>query len=920
MQSTKTATATSIAEVSSPMTTPTTASHPPKRKVRSSGFAHGGAELDIYEFAATREQTALREFLRWETPTVTVNNDGLLLERKDSKNTKKKALLGGLFHKGSRNAGVKGVTVGRKTSDGKKYFQIVVDEVEMERQRKERDLGGQQQTKNGGEMEPLIRNGIGSGSGKKEAERKGEEGLPAKKKISVQVRGKTDTPHHPAAIAATTVGQRETNGNTHPPTHHPASKTGWKSKTKDKGKTKENKIINQGNDQNSGAAGTFRLLPKPDIGSTGRDLASEGSGILAQFGVAANTKNDNNNSSNNHGRGLDTRDFVQGQMTNRRVPNGGVRIPVDEDRNEPRKVKSQASSGFVPTISLWSNMPGHSKTTTAEHSASSPTSKPWSEAAAAAIAAARPGVHDPKQDLKPSRPSSKPDVQRTLQCSQDDPTGSLPKDTTTSTTPHHSTQSSITQTWPADVLPVTPQHSAHNSLETKKSPCSTLKHSRAASAFSAHGSSIDDGQSEVGSVEIMNAQSAEIVRAPGVAGFYARGTAKLPKPGPAPTRALPSLPEGHDGPGAILARANGESQGRIAAEPALQRSPIKIPPSSPTGKYRYSPCKSPAPKIPTMSVEPDVTVENQRILSGSSPTVPGSISAVHARRKGSLDGEMNAVMLEQAQLQRVRSTNALKGRDLQKHYSNQTNNEVDQQKLHNNINAKDQDVSLLPSARYSPRIPAHPNIQKTVHVNLMETRPSSRPESSDQRTACKVSPIIVVSEQVPTIECASLGRKSNITNGLEGLQREGILHTAQDNSKKPPEAKSGSEDTEQFLVKTPGMIHEAWPNPRVKSGGSNDTNNHVSISDQHSFTNSKDHESKLEARISALERKNTILLRVVMAVLDESGNLGGPSGGDRSSGLSSTSSLYGSRESRLEAKFDAVLSFLQENKRLSTEQ
>lgn len=883
------------AEVSSPMTSPTTASHPPKRKVRSSGFAHGGAELDIYEFAATREQTALREFLRWETPAAT--NDGLL-ERKDSKRSRK-ALLGGLFQKG-RSAGVKGVTVGRKTSDGKKYFQIVVDEVEMERQRKEPDQGVQQ-AKNG-EM--------GIGIGKKEEERKGDE-QPTKKNAG-QAHTKTDT-HHPVAISMT-AGQREMNGNTHLPTRNTASKTGWKPKTKDKGKTKEN--INLGDDKGS-SAGTFRLLPKPDIGSTGRDLASEGSGILARFGVAAEAKNDHND-----GRGLDTRGFAQRETIARRLPNG-VRYQVDENSSQARIVKSQ-TSGFVPIANnLWS-MPGLSKTTTiTERSASSPASKPWSKLAAAPAAApaapaAQPGVQDPPPDLKP-RPSTKSDVQRTLQSSQEGPTGSLPKDTTP-TTPQHSAQSSITQTWPTDVLPVTPQHSAHNSLETKKSPCSTLKHSRAASAFSAHGSSIDDGQSEVGSVEIMNAQSAEIVRAPGVAGFYARGTAKLPKPGPAPTRALPSLPEGHDGPAAMLGRGNGGIQSRTGADSALERSPIKMPPSSPTGKYRYSPCRSPAPKLPTMPVEPDSTTENQRMLLDSSPTLPGSPGAVHARRKGSLGGEMNAAMLEQAQLQRVRSTNALKGRDLQRQYSNQTNIEVDQPMLHNTTDAKSHDVNLLPSARYSPRIPAHPNIKETVRVNLTKTGPSSRPEPSDQRTACKVSPIILVSEQVPTIDFASLGRKNNITNGLKRLEKDGILHTAQEDSKKHLEATPGSEDKEQFPRENPGMIPEAWPNARAKSGGSNDTTNHVSISDQQSFTNTKDHESKLEARISALERKNTILLRVVMAVLDESGSIGGPSGGDRSSGLSSTSSLYGSRESRLEAKFDAVLSFLQENKRLSTEQ
>lgn len=846
--------------------------------MRSSGFAHSGAELDIYEFAATREQTALREFLRWETPAATTN-DGLL-ERKDS-NRMKKALLGGLFQKG-KNAGVKGVTVGRKTSDGKRYFQIVVDEVEMERQRKERDQGTQQ-AKN---REMRI------GVEKREEVWTGEE-PPAKKNLA-QVRSKMNT-HH----LGTTVEQRVMNSEALPPTRDPVGKTGWGSKTKDKGKTKEN--INP--EEDSPPAGTFRLLPKPDIGSTGRDLASEGSGILARFGVAADTKIDNNS------LGLETKGFSQGDIRERQVPNG-VWIQGDQNSNQARKLKSQ-TSGFVSTIDNQWSMPGLSKTT--EPSAPGPASKPWPKAAAVV----QPGVQDPVHDLK-SRPSTTPEVQRTLQCSQDGPTGSWPKDTTP-TTPQHSAQSSITQTWPTDVLLVTPQHSAHNSLETKKSPCSTLKHSKAASAFSAHGSSVDDGQSEVGSVEIMNAQSAEIVRAPGVAGFYTRGTAKLSKPGPAPTRALPSLPEGHDGPAGVYGRANGGNPARIGAEPTLERSPVKVQPSSPTGKYRYSPCKTPAPKLLVMPVEPDGTAENQRMLSDSSPNLRGSTLAVHARRKCSLGGEMNAAMLEQAQLQRVRSTNALKGRDLQRHYSNQTNIEAGQPRPHKETDAKSQDVNLLSSARYSPGIPDHPITKETMNVNLTETGPSLRVGSSDQSTTCKMSPIILVSEQVPTIDFASLDRSNHITSGFERSGKCGILQRAHDNSKKSLEATSGSEVKEQSQRENPGMIPEAWPKPR-KSGGSNDTTNHVSVSDQHSFTNTKDHESKLEARISALERKNTILLRVVMAVLDESGNLGGASGGDRSSGLSSTSSLYGSRESRLEAKFDAVLSFLQENKRLSSEQ
>lgn len=848
----------------------------PKRKARSSGFKPHDTGLDRYEYEATREQTALRDFLRSETPTPT--NDGPL-ERKDSKRTKK-TLLGGLFQK-RRNAGVKGVAVGRKPSAGKRSFQIMVDEVETERERKEPDQAGQE--KRNGDKKGVI--------GKGEEERKGDG--PPSKTSSEQVR-KMNAFH--TGIAAE---QRGMNGEIHPSTQDPEGKTGGKPKTKDKRKTKEN--VNPRRD--SPPARPFRLLPKPDLGSTGHDLASEGSGILARFGVATDMKYDDG------ARGLDMKLSTQGETAEPQLPHG-VWNHCDENSNQGRTRDNQIS-GLVPTVNnLWS-IPNLSKTS--ERSASSPVPKTWSQVVVPTA------MQDPTQDSTP-RPSTKPEVPKTPRWSQNGPVSPLPKNTIP-ITPQHSAQSSITQAWHTDARLITPQHSAQNSIDIKKSPCSTLKHSRAASTFSAHGSIVDDGQSDVGSVEIMNAQSAEIVRAPGVAGFYARGTAKLPKPGPAPTRALPSLPEGHDGLAGMLGRANGAIQSRIGTESALERSPVKVPPSSPTGRYRYSPCKSPAPKLPVLPAEPTITTENQRDYLNSSPTLPGPISAIPPVRKCSLGGDMNAAMLEQAQIQRVRSTNALKGRDLQRLYSDQAKIEIGQPGLGRNEEANNKEVSMLSNARYSPGISIQPNAQEVVKSNLTETAPSSQVGSSNRRTNYKISPIVLVTEQVPVTALASLGQASNdLMNGLETFEEGGISHTVQDVSQKLVGAPSGSENEERSQKENPDTLLEVWPNPRAKRRGSNDTTNHVSISDQHSFTNAKDLESKLEGRISALERKNAILLRVVMAVLDESGNLSGPSGGDRSSGLSSTSSLYGSRESRLETKFDAVLSLLQENKRLSTEQ
>lgn len=866
---------TATTDVPSFMTTQAPSSNPPKRKVRSSGFGDRYAKRDIYEYKETRGQ-ALQEFLRQDTPTPT--NDGPL-ERKDSKRMRK-TLLGGLFQRG-RSAGVKAVAVGKEKSCGKRYSPIVVDEVEMERQRKERDQAGQE--KRNGDSKSGLRKG--------EEERKAE--VPPSKPSSEQVR-KMNAFH-----TEITAEQRGVNDKIHPSTQDSEGKTGGKPKTKDKGQTKEN--VNPHGD--SSLARPFRLLPKPDLGSTARDFASEGSSILARFGVAADMKDDD------VARGLNIKYFTQDEAAGHQLPHG-IWNHSDESSNQDR-TRGNKISGFVPTVNnLWS-IPSLSKTS--ERSASSPVPETWSKVVVPTA------MQDPTREITPD-PSTKPKVLQTPRCSQNGPVSPLPKNTIP-ITPRHSAQSSITQAWHTDAHLITPQHSAQNSIDIKKSPCSTLKHSRAASTFSAHGSIGDDGQSDVGSVEIMNAQSAEIVRAPGVAGFYARGTAKLPKPGPAPTRALPSLPEGHDGPVGMLGRVNGAIQSRIGTESALQRSPIKVPPSSPTGRYRYSPCKSPAPKLLVMPAEPNNNPENKKNRLNSSATLPGPISIIPPMRKCSLGGEMNAAILEQAQIQRVRSTNALKGRDLQRLYSDQANIEVDQPVLCRNEEASNKEVSMLSSARHSPGISIQPMTKEVVKSNLTETAPSSQVGPNENRTNYKISPIVLVTEQAPVTALACLGQTSNdLMNGPERFEEGGILHTEQDVSKKPVGASSGSENKEGSQKENPDTLLEVWPNPRVERRGSNDTTNHISISDQNSFTNTKDLESKLEARISTLERKNAILLRVVMAVLDESGNLSGPSGGDRSSGLSSTSSLYGSRESRLEAKFDAVLSLLQENKRLSTEQ
>ncbi|KAL8701922.1 MAG: hypothetical protein Q9201_004652 [Fulgogasparrea decipioides] len=105
----------------------------------------------------------------------------------------------------------------------------------------------------------------------------------------------------------------------------------------------------------------------------------------------------------------------------------------------------------------------------------------------------------------------------------------------------------------------------------------------------------DSVQSDFESAEIMNAQSAEVYQGQGTFGYHKH---KPPKPGPAPTRALPSLPEGHDGgtPRSIKVETSGPLA--VGLQPVSGTSPkAKLPRSPQKGhRYRLSPVKNSVPR------------------------------------------------------------------------------------------------------------------------------------------------------------------------------------------------------------------------------------------------------------------------------------------------------------------------------------
>ncbi|KAL8751281.1 MAG: hypothetical protein Q9199_006529, partial [Rusavskia elegans] len=142
---------------------------------------------------------------------------------------------------------------------------------------------------------------------------------------------------------------------------------------------------------------------------------------------------------------------------------------------------------------------------------------------------------------------------------------------------------------------------AQSSSSSPVSPVSPIESSPAKSGRSF----IDECQSDAESGQIMNAQRAEFIHGQGAYAYHPSSSCQPPKPGPAPTRALPSLPEGcNDGAtpksttGKLSENKNvlpSESPAGCGSSPKQQQ---KHPPESPPKKghrYRLSPVKNNVP-------------------------------------------------------------------------------------------------------------------------------------------------------------------------------------------------------------------------------------------------------------------------------------------------------------------------------------
>ncbi|KAI4273043.1 MAG: hypothetical protein LQ337_004887, partial [Flavoplaca oasis] len=165
-------------------------------------------------------------------------------------------------------------------------------------------------------------------------------------------------------------------------------------------------------------------------------------------------------------------------------------------------------------------------------------------------------------------------------------------------------------------FPKTPRTSFDEPIVPKVSPPNVIKETAAQAVSSSSVSPIesspaksgrsfiDDCHSDAESGTIMNAQRAEFIHGQGAYAYhYPSSSRQPPKPGPAPTRALPSLPEGHDSlsPKSQVAKSSedkhvlpSEAPAGSGSSPKQQKNPPKSPPKR-GHRYRLSPVKNTVP-------------------------------------------------------------------------------------------------------------------------------------------------------------------------------------------------------------------------------------------------------------------------------------------------------------------------------------
>lgn len=449
--------------------------------------------------------------------------------------------------------------------------------------------------------------------------------------------------------------------------------------------------------------------------------------------------------------------------------------------------------------------------------------------------------------------------------------------------------------------PQTPRSSTEEARRGTTVSPKTNSRAQAPSLHSANGSVVEDGQSEASVGIPMMARCAEVVRP----GYSNRDIHRFPKPGPAPTGALPSLPEGLDSVVMLPSVGPAPATPLPSPEPSPKRA-------SPAKKYRYRPLddvvsedtakmlRMQTKSCPrTRAVEP-LHVERPRRPSLDEPRestttshVPTSIQQKTARADWQEKRAESRRELKMRDLNRLRSQNgvgdmaqATAGRDAADEAGQARTTPVP------DIKESYSSPALLVSSKAEGQ-PSHGLVAAEV-----QRKPLPRPLSA-------LSPIVVVAEQEPTPIIQPI-RVSGKPNG--NSKRTSKKHHCCKDSFTQSAAHSPSfpsSDEESIYRSQRSRICE----PQRHSHAQTTSTHRSSILVQ-------DLEARLEARIAELEKKNALLLNAFIAVINSSAGYA-PSpliNGDRFSGLSgrTSSGVSGQRSSNQSGHRDGHLNGISE--------
>ena len=446
-------------------------------------------------------------------------------------------------------------------------------------------------------------------------------------------------------------------------------------------------------------------------------------------------------------------------------------------------------------------------------------------------------------------------------------------------------------------------------------------HSKTASGRST-ASGVEDNFSDISSAVISDAQSVLLQRPrSNQDGSHAVGTRK--PAGPAPTGPLPSLPEGVDVQPPATPRLSESSQ----RMPSPERSPGKNWNKTST-RYKltptetYPPRRPPSPERRNAAKEADqltrkpaalVRIQSTNIRPFPSPPPSPDRVEVKGRKPGNLEvasADMDTTQKNHLD-QRNERTKMLKARDLAKEKSLAATSVDEPQppvpKLVNGTDGHHGTIERFIESYGDVRTPDPPEVQNTLQASSLE--PASLPPSTEQRETIgprisnqAFSPIVTVAEQTPSAPVESPQSTNPLCQNGDEIHLQ-VPRADAVGSEQPPIVfeevflpdNQEDEQMPEMMESKHRRVSTRVPTPFNPLMLRND--NYPRSSPRSSYAAA---DNDLEARMTAMEKKNQLLEQAFLAVVDASASMSIYSDGGSVDGDGLSGSVTGSSNNKFE--------------------